>query len=329
MSDYEEQLANKTDSSELNAESDSIDLERELLKTQDEIAKIAEINGSDVGDLQLKRNALIKMISDRARRMIKEEGNKPGDFGDSIRQGVSAWFDKINSNDSDGVDKELVIKTGITKIIDDLKERAVAMNLNSLSESNERLLNDEVLSEIQNKLDGCLVDSKEEFINGVTEALQPLIDAVNNRPDLAENAERKVFHSELAEKALKTNGEIKIVGETNNILSYGIGGLMGDSLHIHLAPMRTVENKLLFQKKVLPEAFKKLAQIIASKEEVKKVTATSPLVAAMPDFFEKMGFNIEAINEGFRNLIFEGKKQPILTATISREKFLELYPINN
>lgn len=98
-------------------------------------------------------------------------------------------------------------------------------------------------------------------------------------------------------------------------------------VHLHLGPMRTLSTaeQLNFAKNTLREAFKKLAKTVELNEQATVITATSYVVAAMPDLFRRYGFEITALPSENRNKYWGGEKRPVLKASINREEFLSKY----
>lgn len=124
-----------------------------------------------------------------------------------------------------------------------------------------------------------------------------------------------IVKEKLVEK-LETSKGISV----NKILSYGI---TGDNLHIHLRNLEISHN----EKEILvQDGLRKLATLIANKPKIKKISATSWIVAKHPRTIQKMGFTIKgSISEEFQKKVFPNEKRPIYYAEMTREEFLAKY----
>lgn len=128
---------------------------------------------------------------------------------------------------------------------------------------------------------------------------------------------REEHKKEFEEAQAKAMNELSGFTEINRLLSYGKDG---DRIHIHAPFGRTVEGKL----KLYREGMRKLAEIVENDPEVKKITATSALVAEHPSLFERAGFEISEVPEWIKEEHFDGQKN-IKKASISRDEFLKRF----
>lgn len=191
--------------------------------------------------------------------------------------------------------------------------------IDSLNNLLVRSLNNELLekiglnitvNEIKNNLEKCKkIESGAEFINKVKEIIKPISIAMDNNPVEFANFKRKVFNESHQFKPL------------NEVFSYRIDE--GD-LHLHMAP--ATDMSTISKIKFIKDAIEKLPEIVKSNRKVKKISATSWIVASNPKILERIGFKDEGpISDETRKRDFEGETEPISRATISREKFLSIY----
>lgn len=191
--------------------------------------------------------------------------------------------------------------------------------INSLSNLLVKSLNNELLkkiglnitvNEIKNNLEKCKkIVSGAEFINKVKEIIRPISIAMDNNPVEFSNFKRKAFNESHNFKPL------------NEVFSYRIDE--GD-LHLHMAPATDLST--ISKIKLIKDAIEKLPEIIKSNRKVKKISATSWIVASNPGLLERIGFKNEGpISDETRERDFKGETEPISRATISREEFLAKY----
>ena len=304
---------NNSSGESFNAEEDALTLERELYNLQENIkkAKVDYADGSkELADLMSQENKLLKVIAVKAREMIKNE--------DAMINKIAKEFDKVTDVAPQGEKREEFIIQGITKTVDYIKKRVYEYATQS------KILGEKELLDVLAKMDGCVTANREEFVNKVSNVLQPIVEARDKNPESrksAEIAERNSFLNGSIVDGTRTENFIPIEG-TDNILSYGIGR---DSIHLHLGPIRTLTpgEKMRFVKETVPNAFKKIAQILEldKNKEIKFVSATSFIVAAKPELFQKYGFSVKAMDIDSRNKHWEKETKPILTAVISRDEF--------
>lgn len=110
----------------------------------------------------------------------------------------------------------------------------------------------------------------------------------------------------------------------NEILTYGV---YKEIAHIHLAPAETMGPKLLITK--VKEGLAELATRLESDPDladVKKITATSWIVAKNPHLLERMGFSIDGpISDEVREQRYRNDDREISTSHMNREDFLARY----
>ncbi len=138
--------------------------------------------------------------------------------------------------------------------------------------------------------------------------LDPLVKLIAERYKEIEEEEVKRFNRQ---------GNFK---EINRVLSYGGSH---DIIHLHHPPARTIpkeERVMLYV-----DGFKKLAEIVKERPHVKIITASGSLAFKMKDVLSDAGFSIEEMSEELRSTHFEKEKREVVTATITREDFLERY----
>jgi hypothetical protein len=154
-------------------------------------------------------------------------------------------------------------------------------------------------------------EDKDAFIDGVASALKPIFEFREKNPE--------EFGKILREAFVEQGGFTKV----NEILSYGE---YKDLVHIHLASSDGM--KIGEVKRKFLEGLGQLAEIIKNKEEIKKITATSWIVAKNSKLLEKLGFTVEGeLSEELKREHFTGDKRPISRASISREDFLKIYSL--
>ncbi len=156
------------------------------------------------------------------------------------------------------------------------------------------------------------IKDKEEFIEKVLSAIEPINDLKKNNPGIFEQIEREAFIKEVEARGFK---------KINEILSYGVND---DFAHIHLAPARQIGVSGL--KKMVQGGLEELAKIVKENQEIKRVEAISWIVADHPKILEKLGFTVVGeIDEEMRRKHYVDDNRPISRATISREDFLSRY----
>ena len=312
----QEGIKNNQEDLKLTPQSDSAELEEALYNIQQEIKNSKEdpANEKELLSIKAKEEELIKIISRRAKDMMKEE--KYSDFEANMQHGIMGEFDNIAASIADGPEKDDQVRVAVSNFIALLKPRI------ELFIKDSGLLDQDIMKEILSMMDECVTSNREEFVEKLSLALKPIAEARNNNPRAAEIAQRKSFLRSSIGKE-----QFIPIEDTDDILSYGLGYNL---VHLHLAPMRTLSTseQLNFVKRTVPEAFHKLAEVLKTNEDIKEVIASSYVVAAMPDLFRKYGFDIVAMDEDSRNRRWGDERRPVLKATIGREEFLRLYGQN-
>lgn len=166
------------------------------------------------------------------------------------------------------------------------------------------------LGELEERLESCKeINDKEKFVRQVKNIFSPIGLAMDENPKESVEFQRKSF--------IETHTFIPL----NEIFSYRIDE--GD-LHIHLAPSSDFNpiKKIRF----IQDALKKLGEIISTNNEVKIVSATSPIVASNQELLISLGFEILGpISEKTKNVDFPMETREVSRAIISREEFLKRY----
>ncbi|PIP68863.1 hypothetical protein CO033_00585 [Candidatus Nomurabacteria bacterium CG_4_9_14_0_2_um_filter_32_10] len=166
------------------------------------------------------------------------------------------------------------------------------------------------LKEIKKELEECKkISDKTEFMKKVINILKPLAFSMDEHPKEFAEFQRKAFNESLN------------LTPINEMLSYRVDE--GD-LHLHLAPATDISN--ITKIRLIKDALEKLPKIVDSNKKVKKISATSWIVASNPGLLEKVGFKNEGpISEETKKRDFAGETHPISRATITREEFLTKY----
>ncbi len=301
------------------------ELETGLYDTQEEL-KIAKVtSGAEdsryLSQLVERQNLLIDLISIKAVEIKKDESNPDVYVG--VLDGITKDYNQIISEVGDVEGKDIKIKEKVGTYIDSLKDRARLFIEDIKPENSEEEgepFDQAIFEKMLLMMDGCIGVDQEKFISKLGEALRPMAEFQVNNPKLAERARRKLFLRSSSDKE-----QFYPIRGTDSILSYGIGGRNGDSLHLHLAPMRTVEDKHNFMYVVMMKAFEDVAEVVKANNQVKVITATSYLVAARPTYYKKFGFELEALSTTERGHSWGAEERPVLRAFMDREKFIKLF----
>jgi len=157
------------------------------------------------------------------------------------------------------------------------------------------------------------VENRNEFIDKTLIVFGPILEIKKSNPRILEKQKAEIF--------VKEGKYIKI----NDILSYGAEE---NSVHLHLAPSKELLREIgkeEYQNLIL-DGFRKLALIIKENEDIKEVTATSPVVTNNPKGMEKFGFIVVGpMSEEDRIKHWKGGEKNVSQAYIPREIFLEKY----
>lgn len=158
------------------------------------------------------------------------------------------------------------------------------------------------------------VENKEDFIEQAFLACKPAVDVAIKNPEGLESLRRERF--------VETGGFIKV----NELVSYGKGG---DIIHIHFAPAEYLLEKSGFValKELAEQGLRRLAEIVEKDKDIKRIEATSWLVAKYPRIIKSFGFEIDGpISDEIREKYFsQNEERNIGASHIKREDFLEKY----
>jgi hypothetical protein len=163
---------------------------------------------------------------------------------------------------------------------------------------------------IRQSLEQCsTIKDREEFVEKTFSALEPILDLRKKNPEAFEKLQRKSFIEQEKFTPL------------NEILSYGGNG---DLVHIHLAPAKTIG--IGEMRRLIKDGFEKLARIVEENKEIKKIAATSWIIAEHPKIMERFGFEVEGeIDEETRQRHFVDDDREIHGAAMTRKEFLSKY----
>ncbi len=210
-----------------------------------------------------------------------------------------------------------------------LAKKKIDLYLDKFYKNNNKETIDSIIFDLENNESDRYYLSNEE-IDRIIKTIKELKDVDCNKEELFDNI-REIFipvtksiaaryneiEAEEAEYFNKKEGFIKI----NRVLSYGG---THDTIHLHHPPARTIpkeERSLLYI-----DGFRKLAKILESKDKMKYVTVSGPLAFRKKELLSRAGFDIEEMSDDLRERHFKGsKKEEVIMAKISRDKFLEIY----
>jgi hypothetical protein len=147
---------------------------------------------------------------------------------------------------------------------------------------------------------------KEKFIDVVFDVLEPLIILRSEQPEIFEAQARIAFNEKFI--------------PINQLLSYEISR-DEKSVHIHIAPNKTTEQK----GNLLMEGLQILANILKEKEneDIGTVVATSWFVAKHPRFMTGLGFTVDGpIDKKTRKDYFADDPRAVSRSHMSRTDFL-------
>lgn len=304
---------------ELTTQSDSRDLENALREVQHKINGLKEVEDGDSNqelvDLKDREAELIKIISRRAKDMMKEEPYAA--FAKQIEMKISQEFDQVTESIPKDQQNEESIRQALIGLMGYLKPRVETF-------VKESKLSDEVnLEAVFEKMDASIDSDKSQFMAKMNEALQSIVIAHDKNPQVAQTMER-AQRKEFARSSID-GVKFEVIPDTDDIISIGVG--LND-IHLHLAPMRTLSDveKYKFAKKIMPNALRHIAlEKVKNNENIKEISGTSYIVAAMPELFRQYGFTISTMEPEYQVQYWGDEKRPILKASISREDFLRKY----
>jgi len=162
------------------------------------------------------------------------------------------------------------------------------------------------------------IKDKETFVSHMLKILEPIIVFQINQPKIFGKIQRESIMNDAPNR-----DRIKL----SEVLYCGLSDKNGVA-HIHLAPAFDfmTKDKLSDFKQEIQNGLLKLAEIIKSDENIKKIIATSWIVASSPKRLEDLGFTIEGeISKEEREKHFKGDDRPIFKAFMTREDFLARY----
>jgi len=164
--------------------------------------------------------------------------------------------------------------------------------------------------QIRDKLNYVTASDKPSFVEGVINAIQPMLDWAENYPEEYEQMQRENIFSE--DRHIKVNDLVYYM-ETSD-----------GNLHMHIAPN---EHTSIGQKmKLLREGLQELATVVKQNPEIKEVAAASWIIAASPKLLKQLGFKVHgAIPEEARKKHFAEETREVHHASISRSTLLEKY----
>ena len=276
----------------------SLGLEDELREVQAKI-KQPDLNEEQLRDLKIQEEHVLLQIINRAKRMFKErEKNKITDQKGMADQ-IGSYLKKEQNRD-----KQIDFFIGrLQPVFDTAKE----------------FFSRDQVAEILKEVNKCRqIKDDPDLISELVRILEPVLEFQKNNPKILEEIERKQFGRD------RENGEkFTAIEGTKGIFLYG--GEKTERLHLHMAPART-ENIIYIIGKLFPLAMSRLVEVIKEHPQIESVTATSYIVAAVPDLFTKKrsGFSkIEPMKKEWRLQYFGDCEMPVLKASMSREEFLK------
>jgi hypothetical protein len=162
--------------------------------------------------------------------------------------------------------------------------------------------------------DANFSENADAYADALVSTLQPIIGLAATYPKEFAEMRRRVFRAGAEDKWT----------HVNDLLSYGIDE---DELHLHLSPAENVDPASIFA--LFSEGLGSLAKVVENNDEVKKITATSWIVATPAGeqlLKRKFGFTVAGlIDEQTRQEHFQNEVRPVAHAYILREDFLKRY----
>lgn len=176
------------------------------------------------------------------------------------------------------------------------------------------LIDEEAVQKILAEVAQCsAIDDREQFIVKTSAIVKPIIDLRVSHPQEFEKMKRVAF--------VKEGGFIPL----NEILSYEFDEGI---IYLHLAQAKElikssgVKNVL----DLITDGLEKLSEVVKEDESIKKIVATSWIVAQSPKILERLGFTIEGeIDEEAKVRHFVGETRPVSRASMTRGEFLAKY----
>lgn len=211
--------------------------------------------------------------------------------------------------------KDQNVRNTLSRVFDfsgDSQERFNCFNdeLQRFADNHKGLVDEEVINQVSKDVKTfCGVEDKEDFIENCFLAIKPLMDWMEANKALIEAKRRKDFVE---------NGNFIPLNES---LSYG---KTKDVIHIHVAPSETLSAGT--QLVLLRDGLRNLRKIVENDETIKKITATSWIVATEQGkgIMEKLGFTVTGeISSEMREKFFKSDDRPVSEAIITRDEFLK------
>lgn len=182
---------------------------------------------------------------------------------------------------------------------------------------NKEIIPEDKLKIIKSELIGCeSILDKEEFINKTAEILKPIFDAEKNYPIEYEEAKSKMSN--------RRQGYL----ELNRFVTYE---KCGDTIQLHHSEAKKLVELTGSKPGLYKDAMKKLAKIVENDPSIQSIQATSWIVEKMRTTFVRAGFSVEKVENTKPSILRDshGREKDVeieeATATISREKFLEVF----
>jgi len=196
-------------------------------------------------------------------------------------------------------------KEELAKEIDDFILRLEIYKKHGLVFNKEKIADD-----VRKSLD---IQDQKTFIAHLLKALEPITILMATKPEVFEKIRR--------ERILNDGHNI----ELSKVLYMD---MHNNNAFIHLPPSVEYikENGLKKFIKEIENGLIKLAEIIESNDSIKKIVATSWIVAKNPGLLERLGFTIIGpISEEVKRAHFSNEPRPVFEASMSREDFLIKY----
>lgn len=195
----------------------------------------------------------------------------------------------------------IILSDGRGAVVDKVRKDALAYLSGDSSEAENLLLDlDEALK----------IPDENESIDKALKILAPVIFFKIDHPEEYQQIQR--------ERIVNDERFIKI----NDLFAYGIGrSAEGDFIHLHVFPAEGRKDMVALMR----DGMRKLAEIVENDQSIKKVIATSWIVASNPGLLRRLGFEILGpISEEERDKYFKGETRPISKAVLPLDR-LEKY----
>lgn len=281
--------------------------EKIFIETEGNTEKNKGVSINNINEKILKKEKIINDTLNNINGIRSELGlEKSEDIPPSV-QNEQDLINKLNNNKKLEDSEKNKIQNRLEQFFNDNPE-----NQERFFESVKVFIKNGILDETTiSKLRESLTKDKDVFMNEATIILNPLLKAKLENPKLIEEIRRDSFVEE--------GNFIKL----NEILSYGISKNVA---HIHLAPLKELLRELGKGKilELTSDGLKNLAQVFKENENLKRVTATSPVVANNPEYLSSFGFTFKGImSEEDKEKHWKGESKAVGEAEMSRERLLE------